>query len=380
MGDSRGSMRSVGILVVTAFVLVCTAETSRADLDGAITMEELTQSARERQELAEFTEKLSASAAVGEAQSVASSAALEAQGTSAGSKDPADVKQAIKLIEKNPHQAFKLVKDLKRKLKTKTIELAKMQVAAQSFKKKKRTKQSAQKQSAQKQSAQKQSAQKQSEPITSKSPKMDKTAITSQKRTKAGTGRRCPWQKLVGLKDRMICMDGSSCSSKPDPKWVSRTFTAARFWKHYHERPEWYCCNAGGRGGRAQCPKGRIMCPSSNSRHRAQLCEKQAKCKKPRGCPHAVTPPFWESTAAKPRPLFTCESSCGDKTPGHSGYRCKRSNNGCRVVYADPKRTKLVSTVQKKRNASLVMVGWNPSQRKSNCTNGAIPNWSGLIG
>ena len=109
-------------------------------MDGAITMEELTQSARERQELAEFTEKLSASAAVGEAQSVASSAALEAQGTSAGSKDPADVKQAIKLIEKNPHQAFKLVKDLERKLKTKTIELAKMQVAAQSFKKKKRTK------------------------------------------------------------------------------------------------------------------------------------------------------------------------------------------------------------------------------------------------
>ena len=101
-------------------------------------MEELTQSARERQELAEFTEKLSASAAVGEAQSVASSAALEAQGTSAGSKDPAVVKQAIKLIEKNPHQAFKLVKDLKRKLKTKTIELAKMQVAAESFKKKSR--------------------------------------------------------------------------------------------------------------------------------------------------------------------------------------------------------------------------------------------------
>merc|ERR1712086_724019 len=146
MGDSRGSMRSVGILVVTAFVLVCTAETSREDLDGAITMEELTQSARERQELAEFTEKLSASAAVGETQSVASSAALEAQGTSAGPKDPAVVKQAIKLIEKSPHQAFKLVKDLERKLKTK-----------------------------------------------------DKTAITSQKRTKSGTEESCPWKKLAGL-------------------------------------------------------------------------------------------------------------------------------------------------------------------------------------
>jgi len=92
-------MRGVGILVVTAFVLVCTAETSWEDLDGAIAMEELTQrQAMDRQELedkqmtelAEFTEKLAArsvvvpgrallaaSAAAGETQSVASAAAGE---------------------------------------------------------------------------------------------------------------------------------------------------------------------------------------------------------------------------------------------------------------------------------------------------------------
>jgi len=66
-------MRGVGILVVTAFVLVCTAETSLEDLDGAIAMEELTQKqARGRQELedkqmtelAEFTEKLAARSVV----------------------------------------------------------------------------------------------------------------------------------------------------------------------------------------------------------------------------------------------------------------------------------------------------------------------------
>merc|ERR1712166_733569 len=108
------------------------------------------------------------------------------------SKDPAVVKQAVKLIEKSPHpnaavrliqrskgrkqqsrkrsrgrstklakrvkdlerklkqrsrkrcrgrstKLAKRVKDLERKLKTKTIELAKMQVAAKTFKKKKRT-------------------------------------------------------------------------------------------------------------------------------------------------------------------------------------------------------------------------------------------------
>merc|ERR1711865_1153422 len=75
------------------------------------------------------------------------------------------VKEAIKLIEKSPHpnaavrliqrskgrkqrsrkrsrgrstKLAKRVKDLERKLKTKTIELAKMQVAAESFKKKSR--------------------------------------------------------------------------------------------------------------------------------------------------------------------------------------------------------------------------------------------------
>ena len=112
----------------------------------------------------------------------------------------------------------------------------------------------------------------------------------------------------------MRCMDGSSCSIKTGLKW--------------------YCCNAGGRGGRAQCPKGLIMCPSSKSKHRAQDCTTK-RCSKPRGCPHVVTPPFWKSTAAKPRPLFTCESSCKVRS------LCERGNNACRVVYADPKRTKL---------------------------------------
>merc|ERR1711865_743409 len=83
------------------------------------------------------------------------------------------VKEAIKLIEKSPHpnaavrliqrskgrkqrsrkrcrgrstKLAKRVKNLERKLKAKTIELAKMQVATKSFKKKKRTrKRSAQK-------------------------------------------------------------------------------------------------------------------------------------------------------------------------------------------------------------------------------------------
>ena len=68
----------------------------------------------------------------------------------------------------------------------------------------------------------------------------------SMQAKKARRRRSCPWKKLVGLKNRMRCMDGSSCSIK----------TGAR----------WYCCNAGGRGGRAQCPKGHTMCPSTKSK------------------------------------------------------------------------------------------------------------------